>query len=197
MVAMVILTIGLMGAALLMSNTYKFSVRSRYMAEAAQLASEKLEDLERYPVNDEHVTVMGGDQTCGIATESCEGTLTLGSDNPATITTSGGSFTVYYYDSVFLSAANSTALYGTLQETYQTAGGASPSYSTLNFYLNGQTPSVTTTTTAPTTGETFDRRWVIEQDQPVTGVRRVTVLVTLMDKTINPPVTFQMSMVRP
>jgi len=44
---------------------------------------------------------------------------------------------------------------------------------------------------------TFDRRWVIEQDQPVPGVRRITVLVTLMDKSIQPSVTFQMSMVRP
>jgi hypothetical protein len=38
---------------------------------------------------------------------------------------------------------------------------------------------------------------VIEQDQPVPGVRRITVLVTLMDQTVQPPVTYQMSMVRP
>jgi hypothetical protein len=44
---------------------------------------------------------------------------------------------------------------------------------------------------------TFSRRWVIEQDQPVAGVRRITVLVTLMDRTVQPPLTFQMSMVRP
>jgi hypothetical protein len=44
---------------------------------------------------------------------------------------------------------------------------------------------------------TFDRRWVIEQDKPVAGVRRITVLVTLRDLTVQPPVTFQMSMVRP
>jgi hypothetical protein len=44
---------------------------------------------------------------------------------------------------------------------------------------------------------TFDRRWVIEQDKPVAGVRRITVLVILADKTIQPPVTYQMSMVRP
>jgi hypothetical protein len=57
---------------------------------------------------------------------------------------------------------------------------------------------------------TFDRRWVIEQDQPVVGLRRITVLVMLNDKSVQlytgtvlpgqqPPtsVTFQMSLVRP
>jgi hypothetical protein len=58
---------------------------------------------------------------------------------------------------------------------------------------------------------TFKRNWVIEQDPVVngvtiTGVRRVTVLVTLMGTPISHsifyaplavPVTFQMSMVRP
>jgi hypothetical protein len=52
---------------------------------------------------------------------------------------------------------------------------------------------------------TFHRRWIIEANTPVAGVssicmsgtRRVTVLVTLMDQSVKPPVTFQMSMVRP
>ena len=59
---------------------------------------------------------------------------------------------------------------------------------------------------------TFHRRWIIEADSPVAGVsaiclpgtRRVTVLVTLMDlsvqmytKSTQPTVSFQMSMVRP
>ena len=43
----------------------------------------------------------------------------------------------------------------------------------------------------------FKRRWIIEMDQPVTGVRRITVLVTLENQQVQPPVTFQMSMVRP
>jgi hypothetical protein len=44
---------------------------------------------------------------------------------------------------------------------------------------------------------TFHRRWIIEANQPVAGTRRVTVLVTLMDATVQPPVNFQMSLVRP
>ena len=43
----------------------------------------------------------------------------------------------------------------------------------------------------------FDRRWQIEQDVPVTGVRRVTVVISLHNPTKGGQATFQMSMVRP
>ena len=197
LVAISVLAIGLMASALLMSTTYGNSVRSRYMAEAAQLASEKLEDLGRFPQVDDHVTVPSGANWCGLTGITCVGSLTQ--YPPQTITT--GNPLVNYYDTIFLSAAASTSgtdqSTGTFSETYQTATGASPNYSTLSYSPNGQIPVVSNSSTAPTVGETFDRRWVIEQDQPVTGVRRVTVLVTLMDATIQPPVTYQMSMVRP
>jgi hypothetical protein len=42
----------------------------------------------------------------------------------------------------------------------------------------------------------FRRRWVIEKDSPVTGVRRVTVAVLLTSPAVG-NVNFQMSMVRP
>ncbi len=229
MVSIVVLSIGLLAASLLMSITFKSSVRSRYIAESAQLASEKLEDLGRYPAQisndvvypDAHIFVPSG-QTCQI-TSSTTGTNCVGSIAPAltcvsqgkctfnaisstysplTITAdetgAGGTLansagTVAYSDAVYLSTAN-----GTVQETYQTAGGATPNYATLTFSPNGQTPTITNSSTAPSAGgETFDRRWVIEQDQPIAGVRRITVLVTLMDQTIQPPLTYQMTMVRP
>ena len=44
---------------------------------------------------------------------------------------------------------------------------------------------------------TLDRRWVILANTPVNGVRTVTILVTAVGQFQNPPVTFQMSMVRP
>jgi len=201
LVSITILTIGLMASALLMSNTYRFTVRSRFMAEAAQLASEKLEDLNRFPQIDAHVTVPAGATTCAITGVTCEGSL-LSDLAPQSITVSGATTTVNYSDAVFISATNASGAGGTiangsLQETYQTAGGANPQYATLTFSPKGDTPTPTYSATAPTTGETFDRRWVIEQDQPIVGVRRVTVLVTLMDNTVQPPITFQMSMVRP
>lgn len=200
LVAIIVLAIGLLSAALLMSQNYQSSVRSRYMAEAAQLASEKLEDLGRYPQVDEHVTVPSGANTCGMSGSNCEGSLTQDLA-PQSITVGSSTYTVNYYDSVFVSAtnnsgANGTTANGSFQETYQTAGGSNPQYATLTFSPNGLIPTVTTSTTAPTQGETFDRRWVIEQNEPITGVRRVTVLVTSMDATISPTVTFQMSMVR-
>jgi len=40
MIALVVLTIGLMSIALLMTNVYKSTVRSRYMSLAATFASE-------------------------------------------------------------------------------------------------------------------------------------------------------------
>ena len=229
-VSISILAVGLMGAALLMSTTYKYSVRSRYMAEAAQLASEKLEDLNRYPavivpvgnVNvvepDEHIFVPSGSNTCGLAGASCVGSITaaltctgVGQCTPVAAaaplqinagdagaggTESPGASLISYSDSVYISTSNTAGLNGALQETFQSATGANP-YTTLTFSPNGTTPVPSKSATAPTVGETFDRRWVIEQDQPVAGVRRITVLVTLMDQTIYPPVTFQMSLVRP
>jgi prepilin-type N-terminal cleavage/methylation domain-containing protein len=237
LVSIAVLSIGLMAAALLMSITYKSSVRSRYVAEAAQLTSEKLEDLGRYPamVNtsagtatvypDPNIFVPSG-ATCqyadGTTGANCVGSITPAltcsgqgnctlnpvstSYSPQTIsvneagaggTTSANSdaaVTVYYSDAIYYSTANST-----MQETYQTAGGATPLYTILTFSPNGAAPVVQQNQTSPPSSstETFDRRWLIEQDQPVAGVRRITVLVTLLDQTVQPPVTYQMSMVRP
>jgi hypothetical protein len=42
----------------------------------------------------------------------------------------------------------------------------------------------------------FQRAWLIENNTPVQGTRRITVLVTLTDQSVKPPVSFQMSMVR-
>jgi prepilin-type N-terminal cleavage/methylation domain-containing protein len=240
LVSITILAIGMMASALLMSNAYKYSVRSRYVSEAAQLASEKLEDLNRFPaVNtltasnytviepDEHIFVPSG-QTCQITATTTEASC-VGSIAPALTCTSPGhctqnaaasslsitaleagaggtqslgTGTVNYADAVYISATNAsgtggTTANGTLQETFQTGSGASLTYTTLSFSPNGTTPLASTSTTPPAGAETFDRRWIIEQDQPVAGVRRITVLVTLIDQTVQPPVTYQMSMVRP
>jgi hypothetical protein len=187
-----------MSMAALMANIYKSSVRSRYMALASQLASEELEELSRYPASasfvDPHIYVPPGSTTCGIANETCVGMLNQ-DYGPQTITVAGGSPTpVSYFDSICLATQN-----GVMSETYKmscTSGATTGNYLTVAFNPQGQLPTTTCSTTAPT-GMTFGRRWVIEQGQPVAGVRRVTVAVTLEDLTVQPPVTFQMSMVRP
>jgi len=212
-VAIVVLTIGLMSAALLMANIYKYSVRSRYMALATQLASEELEDLSRWPASssyiDPHIAVPAGSNTCGIAGEACVGSIAWNQGPPLTpvligplsITSSGNTASVSYFDSVRLNtnSAGSGTL-GQLAETYEMPCNGQPAgsgnYVTVAYSPNGQIPTITCNATPPQ-GMTFQRQWVIEQDRPVTGVRRITVLVTLMDLTIQPPVTFQMSMVRP
>jgi hypothetical protein len=201
MVSLSILVVGLLSTALLMANVFKLSVRSRYMADASMLASEKLEDLNRWPVAtsngaityiDPHILVPDGSTSCGNPGVTCIGSLSA-DYGPQTITDLSGNQTpVSYFDSVSLSTQN-----GVMSETYETMGGASPNYATVPLSPNGQTPLVANSSSPPTTGMTFDRRWAIEQDMPVPGVRRITVLVTLMDKTVQPPVTFQMSMVRP
>ena len=52
MVAIVVLCIGLLSVAALMSQMVRGSSTSRYMSSAAMLASEKLEDLNRYASTD-------------------------------------------------------------------------------------------------------------------------------------------------
>ncbi len=49
MVSILILTIGLVGTAALMSNSVNMGAHARYNSTAALLASEKMEDLDRFP----------------------------------------------------------------------------------------------------------------------------------------------------
>jgi hypothetical protein len=195
MIAIVVLTIGLMSGALLMANVYKSTVRSRYMALATQLASEELEDLNRWPSSttftDPHIAVPPSTNTCNLAGENCIGSLTQDCGPTTTPIQCGSTSNITYFDSVCLSTAG-----GQMSETYQMpcVGG---NYVTVPYSPAGAAPQPICSATPPTVGMTFDRRWVIEANQPVSGMRRITVLVTLADLTIQPPVSFQMSVVRP
>jgi prepilin-type N-terminal cleavage/methylation domain-containing protein len=66
MVAIGVMTIGLVATAALMSSTVNTTGRSRYMNSAALLASEKLEDLDRFPSTDAAVAA-GGSLTADTA----------------------------------------------------------------------------------------------------------------------------------
>ena len=57
--AIAILSIGLLAMAGLMSQTTANSSRSRYMSEASILATQKLEELNRYPNSDPMVAIAG------------------------------------------------------------------------------------------------------------------------------------------
>lgn len=218
LVAITVLAVGLMSGAMLMTHVYRLSVQSRYMALAAQLASEEVEDLNRYPNNvnasyiDPHIMVPTGSNTCGITGETCVGSLTF-DDGPVGITEAGSTTQVSYFDNVSLTTQN-----GTMSETYKmpcTGSSGTGNYLTVSYLPSGLTPNspsnpAVCSPAAPASGMTFDRRWVIEQDKPVVGLRRITVLVMLDDKSVQlytgtvlpgqqPPtsVTFQMSLVRP
>jgi len=176
LIAITVLAVGLCAMAALVAQTLGGTERARYMALATTLASEKLEDLSRYPA----VTPAVG---------QIQGGGSLTSD-----TTNTGNYNCF--DDVDLSNTN-----GQIGESYQTSTG----YSTIVHQATGEV-DVNPTNNAPVPGGSgnmaFHRRWLIEQDPVVNGVtltgsRRITVLVTLSNLSVRPAVTFQMSTVRP
>jgi prepilin-type N-terminal cleavage/methylation domain-containing protein len=176
LIAITVLAVGLCAMAALVAQTLGGTERARYMALATTLASEKLEDLSRYPA----VTPAVGQIQGG-------GSLTSDSTNT-------GNYNCF--DDVDLSNTN-----GQIGESYQTSTG----YSTIVHQATGEV-DVNPSNTAPVPGGSgnmaFHRRWLIEQDPVVNGVtltgsRRITVLVTLSNLSVRPAVNFQMSTVRP
>jgi Tfp pilus assembly protein PilV len=171
-VASFILIVGVAAVAGVIGSTLANTSRSEYMTQAATLATEKLEDLNRYPSTDANVSVPNGVSV---------GSLTA--DTPG------------YFDEVYFAPAE-----GALVETTTSLDANNNlQYTTLTYTPDGHMSSPVTTSQAPNAvGSTvFDRRWIIEQGQPVAGIRRVTVLVTLLNQATASAVTFQMSMVRP
>lgn len=177
MIAIVILAIGLLGMAALLARLSSTTTGSRYGGIQTLLASEKLEDLSRRPSVDPAIAAPGGQA----------GNLTL--DTSQSVTVGAVTETVPYYDDVQISSGN-----GGITETVNSGGS---NYIVTTHQSNG-TASSTATTVAPAISNdmlTFKRRWLIEQDKPVVGVRRITVVVTLTDGMGAP--AFQMSTVRP
>ena len=183
-VATFILLVGLVALAGVVGSALANTSRSEYMTQAATLATEKLEDLNRYPSADPNVAVTAG---------SSAGSLTT--DVLQNVTANGVTEAVNYYDEVFFSPSQ-----GALVETVSSLDvNGNPQYSTISYTPDGQINISAPTGNAPSSAGSvaFKRCWVIEKDQPVSGVRRVTVLVTLENQQVRPAVTFQMSMVRP
>jgi Tfp pilus assembly protein PilV len=171
LVATFILVVGLVSVAGLIGSTLGGTVRSGYMNQAATLATEKLEDLSRFPSADPDVAAGGN-----LASDTVNGNIP-------------------YFDEVFFSPTQ-----GSIEETVGSlSNGGSTQYQTVSYTPNGQINVSAATASGPsTTGQTaFKRRWLVEQDVPVVGVRRVTVLVTLEFTILQPPVSFQMTTVRP
>jgi Tfp pilus assembly protein PilV len=186
MIAIPVLIIGLMAMATLLTLTVTGTERARNMGLAATLASEKLEDLNRWPTVDPNVAA-GGSLTAD--------------------TTVG---TIDYFDDVVFSAAS-----GQVSETISTKSGGTITYVTTAHNANG-TITQTSSTSAPSTAgtTTFHRRWLIEMNpvvngitltapSPLVGPRRVTVVASISNALAvsssgnSQVVSFQMSAVRP
>ncbi len=182
LVAMFIMAVGMLGVAALMSQMSSTSVKSRFMSAESLLASEKLEDLSRVPADDPTVQAPGG--TAG----------SLTADQSQSVTSGGLTEQVDYFDTVQLSSDS-----GSIVETTTAPNGTGgTNYTTTTQGPNGEI-NVATTNTATVTSDmvTFKRRWVIEQNVPVAGVRRITVLVSVQNPVQGQQSTFQLSMVRP
>lgn len=174
LIAVFVLAFGLLAVAALMSQMNSSSSESRYMSSEALLASEKLEDLNRYGSGDANV--------------SPGGSLTV--DAPG------------YSDQIQMSAGSAASGSGDLVET---TTGTDPTTGAANYTIIQHSPNGTakskTVAGAPPAATSdmivFDRRWIIEANTPVNGVRRITVLVQLANALNGQQATFQTTMVRP
>ena len=210
-IALVVLTVGVVATATLAARCLSTSRQSKYISLAAELASEKLEDLSRWDVDSPEVCVPAGSSSVGSLTSDVLQTTTCPPPLSQCTSPEGNSDVVNYYDDVSISTvitgSNSpcpSTTYGCFSETVSTIQNGSTVYATTVHPPSGQIQTLPSSSTPPTL-VTFHRRWIIEGNTPVAGVssiclagtRRVTVLVTLMDLSVQPPVTIQMSTVRP
>jgi len=193
MVAIFVLTVGLVSVAALAGTMMTTGNRSKYLSLEASLASEKLEDLNHWSASATEVCVPTGSTSVGSLTSDVLQT---------TICPAGAQDSIAYYDDVNINFANSSSdcpstTGGCFAETVASQSGGTTQYTTTYHSPDGRVPLPVTSTTAPSS-MTFHRRWIIEANSPVAGVRRMTVLVTLNSTNLHPNnASFQMSLVRP
>lgn len=182
LIAITVLSIGLLSMAALLARTSAMSVSSRYMSTQSLLASEKLDDLNRLSSSDPDIFVPNGVSAGSLAANTSQN-----------VTLNGTTYQVDYFDTVQISNGNG----GVTETSTSTNAAGATVYSTTVHSPNGQvTESVSTV--APVISPdtlTLTRRWIIEQDVPIVGVRRITVVVTAQTQPPSNP--FQISMVRP
>jgi type IV pilus assembly protein PilV len=167
MVAILILTIGLVGTAALMSQSVNMGAHARYQSTAALLASEKMEDLDRFPDNDPNLSP-GGSLAADTAGFSDSVQISSNDGNINETTTANGTTTLY-----------TQTPSGTVTVT-PGAGLPAATPDLLTFDRRWQI------TANPTVG-----------GQVITGAVQITVLVTLTNQSLKPVVTFQTSLVHP
>ena len=226
-IAMAVLVIGVSSLAALSATMIGYGRQSKYRAMAATLASEKLEDLSRWTGRFNSTTLLDNSdpeicvpgippQTVGDLdptdnpTDYPSGTVTCTATDEDTDTSSSETEVINYYDQVSINVTNASDcpnptdgcfarnVFRRRQRHHQllhhlSFAGRAPSSSTSG--------SPVTAATAPA-NMTFMRHWVIESNPTVNGVtianmRRITVRVALLDKSVTPAVSFTMSTLQP
>lgn len=199
LVAAAILIISVSAMAALAAVMLTRGRQARYINVAEVLANEKLEDLSRWTISAPQICVPSGHATEGSLTASL-------SDNVVCPNQANAATTIYYYDDVSIDFTAPGSCSGTndgcFAETVLSNVGGTPMYQTVYHSQTGVMPGNADGTSSPTqtaaapTNLVFHRSWLIEANTPVTGVRRITVHVTLLDMSVKPGVNVQMSMVR-
>ncbi len=197
MIATSILVIGVTALASLATVMLTRGRQSKYINLAGALASEKLEDLSRWNPSAQQICIPDSDTS--------EGSLTSPISKPISCFGETAS-NISYFDDVnvnFISNGNCSSV-GTVcfaETVSSVATNGTTTYYTTYHSPSGMIPGASdahtlySSTTAPAS-MTFHRTWLIEANTPVSGTRRITVLVTLTDQSVKPGVSFQMSMVR-
>jgi prepilin-type N-terminal cleavage/methylation domain-containing protein len=193
MVAIVVITAGLIAVGALVGNMHTMTSKSRYVSVQAYLASEKMDEMSRYPGN--QYSTNGPDPNIWAPDGGTAGDLTT--QSTATVTSGGTTVNVDYYDLVQISAGQ-----GTMSETTKRRDLTTNAvtYTTISQDVSG-TFTTSQSATAPTVSSDslyFERRWLIEKDPPglPKGVRRITVVV-LDNNASAQTKPFQVTMVRP
>jgi len=170
LIAITVLAIGLSAMAALVMQSLAGTERARYMALATTLASEKLEDLNRWRAVDAHVATGGS-----LTTDTTVGSLNYYDDVDLSNTSGQVS------ETVATGAGYSSVIHKATGEVIPSASSSAPSGSGYiafhRRWLVESNPVVNGIT--------------------LTGSRRVTVTVSLNNATLRSAVNFQMSTVRP
>jgi hypothetical protein len=191
LVSIAILTIGLIGTAAMVCMTMITGTNAKYVNIASVLASDKLDNLNKWPSGDPNVQpggALAGPLNCATGDSYCD---------QVTVSEINGADYVTQSQLVF--------------DPLNPNNPPTPSTTTIVHTLAGCVNTPTNCGVAnPVPGPsdtTFTRRWLITANPVVTnsagapttlsGALRVSVNVTLTDRPTNRPVEFQMSMVRP
>jgi type II secretory pathway pseudopilin PulG len=190
-IAIVVLTIAVIAGAALAGTAVSRARQSKFMTLASTLASDKLEDLNRWDMDAPQVCVPVGKASVGSLTADVMQTTTC---------SAGASGTVAYYDDVSIALSTGAgdcpnATTGCFAETVSGLNAGATTYTTTYHSPDGRITTPAPSNVAPT-NKSFHRRWIIEGNTPVNGVRRMTVQVLPNDTSLR-IVAFQMSLVRP